>query len=134
MRLIDEDALKEYCAKAADVSKGLYETVMDKIGHGESAESAIGAMAWFMQRERMYRHEIPSVIDAFEKEHGGKSGTWVNTLGNYQVAECSECESWFEVCGEENPTQEIFNEFGKSYRFCPNCGAKMDGRRESEGT
>ena len=64
-RYIDADELKQYCEKCADVSRSIYEDVFDKIGKGESTESAAGAMAFFMQQERMYRLEIPNIIENF---------------------------------------------------------------------
>lgn len=67
-RLISADGLKQSCIRIADTCKDLHTTVMDKIGHGESAESAIGAMAYFMRQETMYRFEIPNAIEAYLSE------------------------------------------------------------------
>ena len=53
-------------------------------------------------------------------------GKWINALGNYQVAECSNCKKWFEPCPEEKPRKDFFECFCEDYKFCPNCGAKMD--------
>ena len=71
-RYIDADELKKYCEKCADVSKSIYDDVFEKIGRGESMESAAGAMAFFMQQERMYRFEIPNVIDNFISDNNAK--------------------------------------------------------------
>lgn len=62
---IDVDEFIQYCEKCADVSKDIHSKVMDNIGHGESAESAIGACAYFMQRETMFRYEIPHIVKDF---------------------------------------------------------------------
>lgn len=62
---IDVDKLIEYCEKCADVSKDIHSRVMSNIGHGESTESAIGACAYFMQRENMFRYEIPHIVKEF---------------------------------------------------------------------
>lgn len=67
-RLISADGLKQSCIRIADTCKDLHTTVMDKIGNGESAESAIGAMAYFMCQETMYRFEIPNAIEAYLSE------------------------------------------------------------------
>ena len=59
-------------------------------------------------------------------------GEWINALGNYQVAECSNCSEWFEPCPEESPNKDFFECFCEAYNYCPNCGAKME--REDEDT
>ena len=59
-----------------------------------------------------------------------RRGEWVNTLGNYQVAECSECENWYEVSPDEKPCKEFFDAFCEFYKFCPNCGADMRGNKD----
>lgn len=65
--------------------------------------------------------EIPAA-DVVEEVHG----QWINAIGNYQVAECSNCKKWFEPCPEEKPRKDFFECFCEDYKFCPNCGAKMD--------
>lgn len=46
-------------------------------------------------------------------------GKWIYQLNRINLPICSECD---------NP-----NEFGKEYKFCPNCGAYMSGGEEDEG-
>ncbi len=58
----------DYCEKCADVVQKLHMGVLDKIGHGESETSAIGAMAYFMQQETMLRYEIPRAIYGLVEE------------------------------------------------------------------
>lgn len=53
-------------------------------------------------------------IDAVEVRHG----EW--TVGYFQDLVCTAC-THPSPCDKKTP-------------YCPNCGAKMDGRRESEGT
>jgi len=60
--LISRQAVLDFCEKAADTCREMYMGVLDKVGHGESEASAFGACAYFMQKETMYRHEIPSTI------------------------------------------------------------------------
>lgn len=52
-------------------------------------------------------------------------GRWLNFYGDFTCAECSECGATYDVVNVK-PSGEIFREFEKEYKFCPNCGAKMD--------
>lgn len=52
-------------------------------------------------------------------------GRWLNFYGDFTCAECSECGAIYDVV-DVKPSGEIFGEFEKEYKFCPNCGAKMD--------
>lgn len=133
MRTIDADDLKQYCCQIADVVKDLHESVMSKIGHGESTESAIGAMAYFMQQEKMYRFEIPNIIDCYVKDNAPiiepqvAEGEWLNFLGDFSTAECDQCGEEYEVSPDEIACESYFIEFKQCYKFCPNCGSKMKG-------
>jgi Zn finger protein HypA/HybF involved in hydrogenase expression len=64
----------------------------------------------------IYARNAPTV-DAVEVVHGEWSTIEDDYVGLVAL-QCSKCneEYWFE---EELPT--------KSYNYCPNCGAKMDG-------
>lgn len=56
-----EDILS-YCEKSAKNFRVLADKAIENVGHGESEESAIGACAFFMQEQRMYRQIIPDII------------------------------------------------------------------------
>ena len=43
----------------------------------------------------------------------------------YYHWECSECEKWF---------QEDSMKIDEEWNYCPNCGAKMDGKRREDDT
>ena len=62
-----------------------------------------------------------------------KHGKWLNFYGNYTTAECDVCGECFEVTFEGESNKMLFDAFRQSYRYCPNCGAKMDGG-ENNGT
>ena len=51
-------------------------------------------------------------------------GEWV-PISDGDMAECSECGECFEV--SESGGMAAFELFRQFYKFCPNCGAKMDG-------
>lgn len=53
-------------------------------------------------------------------------GYWRNALGNYEVAECSNCQKWYEPCPDEKPSEDFYESFCEDYKYCPGCGAKMD--------
>lgn len=54
-------------------------------------------------------------------------GKWLNIDGDYTFAACSICETAYEVATEEEAEKGLWDAFMCSYRYCPNCGAKMDG-------
>ena len=54
-------------------------------------------------------------------------GVWIDFYGDHKTAECSECQQLFEVAFDGPSKPEFFAAFKDSYRYCPNCGAKMDG-------
>lgn len=56
-----------------------------------------------------------------------RRGRWVDFANDYSTAECSKCGEIYEVSPEEKPREEFFRVFSQFYKFCPNCGAKMDG-------
>ena len=62
-------------------------------------------------------------VDAAPVVHG----RWLNFYGDFTTAECTECG---EICEVSATGQEdYFEEFKQCYKFCPCCGAKMDGDR-----
>lgn len=53
-------------------------------------------------------------------------GRWVDAHGDHQVAECSRCKNRYEVTDEPS-NAALFACFAHFYRYCPHCGARMDG-------
>lgn len=104
MRMIDADQLIDECEELISI----------EWNHNVSPASWADAEEEFLQRLK----DAPT-IDAVEVVHGH----WY--VSEYEYLNCS-------VCGEEmytgcNSTEEaqLLKEHWK--KFCPNCGAKMDG-------
>lgn len=57
-------------------------------------------------------------------------GAWVDAHGDRRVAECSACKEQSEVTFDGPSSDELFAWFARFYRFCPSCGARMDGGAE----
>lgn len=69
--------------------------------------------------------EIPAA-DVTQVVHG----KWLNSYNDFSCAECDRCGTIFEVT--DNETDEgLWNAFKLSYKYCPNCGAKMDEEKDS---
>lgn len=49
---------------------------------------------------------------------------WLDFIGDWSTAECSQCGEIYEVSPYED--EEHFDAFKQTYLFCPRCGAKMD--------
>lgn len=54
-------------------------------------------------------------------------GKWLNFYGDYRTAECSVCANQHEVTFDGESNGALFDGFKQFYKYCPSCGARMDG-------
>lgn len=52
----------QYCKECADGWCDFYKKALNNIGNGDSHSSSFGAVSFGMQKEEMYRYEIPNII------------------------------------------------------------------------
>lgn len=55
-------------------------------------------------------------VDAVPVVHG----KWLNSVAGEKIIKCSKCKTQYYVGATKENT--------KQYKFCPNCGARMDGK------
>ena len=67
-------------------------------------------------RSTMVNTALDMAIIALEQEQ--KTGRWIFVDKAHEHAHCSECDYG---------NVDLFN--GRPHNYCPNCGAKMDGRK-----
>lgn len=67
-------------------------------------------------------------VDAAPVVHG----RWLDCYDNFETAECDRCKNQFEVTFDGEANGALFDGFKQFYKFCPHCGAKMDGEENAE--
>lgn len=70
--------------------------------------------------------QISSAADVQQVVHG----EWINVYGDFSTAECVVCKSQFEVTFGEESNGALWDGFCQFYRYCPYCGARMDGEQK----
>ena len=78
--------------------------------------------------ERVFADGVYAIIEQFPAADVApvRHGEWLNFYGDFSTAECELCAELYEVSPDESPQKEYFDAFKEFYRYCPNCGAKMD--------
>ena len=70
-------------------------------------------------------------LKALEVEHEADAapvvrGEWVNFAGDFQTAECNKCGELYDA--SDHADEKHFAAFKQFYKYCPNCGAKMEDK------
>lgn len=83
---------------------------------------------WLLQQLKGGKYGANRKEDASPVGHA----KWIDTYKNFETAECSSCHSQFEVTfgGESNGA--LWDGFKSFYKYCPNCGAKMDLEEDAQ--
>ena len=116
-RLIDANALLE------SIEGTDWYTINYK---GDAAQGApCEEVAWYKATDIYSAIENAPTVDAVEVVHG--RWKWGRNSMNQYGAWCSECE-----CGWEDKGNDFDRVQGLviAHKYCPNCGAKMDGGNE----
>lgn len=109
MRLIDADELFEHISHLSVTVTGL-----------RSGKGILSEYAKHYRESVLWTVDEAPTVDAVPVVHG----RWIDSVfcnvkqGKYPVVTCSECEIAF--C-------DLISNHHYIYRYCPYCGAKMDG-------
>ena len=95
----------------------------NKLNTAAAADSDSRRRAWV--KAICILHDMPAA-DVAPVVHG----RWENVYGDFSTAECVVCKSQFEVTFGEESNGALWDGFCQSYRYCPNCGARMDGEQK----
>lgn len=63
--LIDSEKLIEYCKKTAKTHSDL---LQKSLNNSKAITNDFNAIAWFMQREEIYKYTLPNIINNFIEE------------------------------------------------------------------
>ena len=118
MRLIDADALREQIAEKEELARQRVLDTPSRMPNGNFNPSAMRYATQLDERTQMKFMIVDApTVDAVPVRHGKFIGTEYDGYADgypvYYEWKCSECGCIFE---DNEPT----------YKFCPNCGARMD--------
>lgn len=128
-RVADKHNLEIHARDAVNLGDEMYDCLQDGIDTIEGIVALLHAAAVQAATMRSRLKEIEDILgddyDLDQLKEMVVHGRWLNFYGDFTCAECSECGATYDVVNVK-PSGEIFREFEKEYKFCPNCGAKMD--------
>lgn len=97
-----------------------------RIKYTKDIFSELLKIGWSLWEASSFLDKLPDVVEFRENTHAHwKHGTEITSFKhtNIPVVECSECGFYF--C-------DIINNHNFMYKFCPFCGATMDGDKNDE--
>lgn len=82
---------------------------------------------WLTDDERLHIERVGMAIEDLPIVYTVKHGKWVNDKGLYK---CTACNDHCTVAGWADciPEEQMY----KVFKFCPNCGAKMERSENGE--
>lgn len=107
MRAIDADAFKDYCRTGLDETKTMIRS---------------GSMRAFA--EELTSAFIRDIDEQPTVEPEQRTGKWIPQDHNKRVGNISTCVYYYPTCSE---CGQVGND---TYKYCPHCGAKMEGDAE----
>lgn len=116
MRLIDADALEEQLSDKAKEMLGIAEQCQ-----GLAINYYTGAKYGFA-KAAIIANGLPTIEP--------KRGKWIKDGVRNALYKCSACNDLCAVAGWANciPEEQMY----KSFKFCPNCGARMERSEDGE--
>ncbi len=123
MRLIDADALKEKLLKERDA---IPKTITERYGFGVETPNKNGDFMRGGIRKALRCMEQTPTIDAVPVVHGRWNFTDFVGEDWYSIKRAWECS----ICRHQVESKSKNHIYPKHMKYCPNCGAKMDGDTE----
>lgn len=107
MRLIDADALRD----------AMYHEAFETDSDMQKWDSG----CWIQYK--MFQNQIENA-PTIEPRHG----KWIKDGVSYSLYKCTACNDLCTVAGYADciPEKQMY----RSFKFCPNCGAKMEGEED----
>lgn len=125
---------KSTISKRAKIAKLPYERLKNAEYHGGTMQEYLK----IIQNEGKHTVDIvDSAVDLVneiekipEVKIPKRHGKWLNFYGDFSAAECSVCGELFDNISNE-VSKGLYDLFYLNYKFCPNCGARMDRKEEN---
>lgn len=106
-----------------------YEDIIENLTEQINVLTAENSLLRAQNEQIRQTHYSREAVEAMMKERVEVvRGEWLNFVGDYVTAECSACGECYDP--SDHNDKEHFDIFKQLYKFCPSCGARMDGEKE----